>query len=400
MRAKHISRHGTAFPERADISEGSRMTLNTLYMKHTIIFTIAAAALLSLGQAMDAQTPKNVEYTFTEGSTLTMAGKLFPDTPNPYHRVDTVKHKGFTASENAQVRHSSGLMIMFNTNSTTISVKTDYAQIYGGNNSCAYAGKGYDLYIKKNGKWLWAASGCPPHGRENGYNVVLIKNMNSEMKECMLYLPLFSEEKSIQIGVQKGAVIEKGALPFRHRIGIFGSSFTHGSSTGRAGMAYPAQFSRLTDIQLLSLGCSGNCKLQPYFADALATADVDGFIFDAFSNPSAQMIEERLFPFIEKLQAAHPGKPLIFQQTIYRERRNFDLSTDKFEQEKIDMADSLMRVACKKYKDVYFIDCTNATDKYHDSSIDGTHPGDHGYTLWAESIRKPVMKILRKYGIN
>ena len=321
-------------------------------MRHNIIFTIAAAALLTLGQAAGAQTPKDVEYTFTEGYDLTLAGKLFTDTPNPYHRVDTVKYKGFTVSENKQVRESSGLMIMFNTNSTTISVKTDYGYIYNGTNSCPFASKGYDLYIKKDGKWLWAASGCPPHGKENGYNVVLIKNMNSDMKECMLYLPLFSEENSIKIGVQKGAVIEKGALPFRHRIGIFGSSYTQGTSTGRAGMTYPAQFSRLTGIQLLSLGCSGNCKLQSYFADALADADVDGFIFDSFSNPLAPMIEERLFPFIEKLQAAHPGKPLIFQQTIYRESRNFNLDSDKTEQAKIDMADSLMRIACKKYKDV------------------------------------------------
>ena len=101
-------------------------------MRHNIIFTIAAAALLTLGQAAGAQTPKDVEYTFTEGYDLTLAGKLFTDTPNPYHRVDTVKYKGFTVSENKQVRESSGLMIMFNTNSTTISVKTDYGYIYNG----------------------------------------------------------------------------------------------------------------------------------------------------------------------------------------------------------------------------------------------------------------------------
>lgn len=60
--------------------------------------------------------------------------------------------------------------------------------------------------------------------------------------------------------------------------------------------------------------------------------DVDAFLFDAFSNPGAATMEKRLFPFIEKLQAAHPG--------------------------------------------------------------------DHGYTLWAESIQKPLKRILRKYGIQ
>jgi lysophospholipase L1-like esterase len=126
---------------------------------------------------------------------------------------------------------------------------------------------------------------------------------------------------------------------------------------------------------------------------------VDALIFDSFSNPDAKMIEERLFPFIEKIQSAHPDIPLIFQQTIYRERRNFDLNTEKVENAKQEMAAKLMKEACKKYKNVYFIQ-TNATDELHETSVDGTHPGDYGYTLWAKSIEKPILKILKKYGIK
>ena len=111
------------------------------------------------------------------------------------------------------------------------------------------------------------------------------------------------------------------------------------------------------------------------------------------------MIEERLFPFIEKIQAAHPGIPLIFQQTIYRESRNFCVSTDKSERAKQEIAAKLMKEACKKYKDVYFIN-TNASLPSHETSVDATHPDDYGYTLWAKSIEKPVLKILKKYGIK
>ena len=55
--------------------------------------------------------------------------------------------------------------------------------------------------------------------------------------------------------------------------------------------------------------------------------------------------------------------------------------------------------AVKKYDDVYFIQ-TNATDAMHSTSVDGIHPSDYGYTLWAQSIRKPILKILKKYGIR
>ncbi|MBQ3114680.1 MAG: hypothetical protein IJC06_00940, partial [Clostridia bacterium] len=35
-------------------------------------------------------------------------------------------------------------------------------------------------------------------------------------------------------------------------------------------------------------------------------------LFDTFSNPSAEVIAERLPNFVEELVKAHPGKPLIF----------------------------------------------------------------------------------------
>ena len=371
----------------------SHANLKDTIMKRLTVILAMALIAISAG----AQTPKNVKYAYTEASDLNLIGKII-DTPNPYHRVDTVRYKGFTKGENEQVRSSAGLAVLFKTNSSVISVLADYGYMNRATNTMGISLRGYDLYIKKDGEWLYAASKAAGNGKEED-NLVIIKDMDDSMKECMLYLPIYSEEYSVKIGVQEGAVLESIESPFRHRIGIFGSSYTQGISTSRPGMSYPMQLMRMTGLQLLSLGCSGNCKMQPYFADVLCDADVDAFIFDCFSNPDAKMIEERLFPFIERIQAAHPGKPLIFQQTIYRESRNFCLSAADKESKKQAMAEKLMKEAVKKYKDVYFIQ-TNATNEIHSTSVDGIHPSDYGYTLWAESIRKPVVKILKKYGIR
>ena len=358
----------------------------------TIVALAFASAMLS------AQTPKNLVYEFTEAYDLNLIGKIHKDTPNPYHRVDTVKYKGFTVGENRQVRCPAGLAVLFKTNSTSISVKTEYGWEYNAVNTMPIAYRGYDLYIKDGDQWLWAGSGAtkPENGKDN---LVIIKDMDKTEKECMLYLPIYSEVYSVKIGTDKGSKIEALESPFRHRIGIFGSSFTHGISTSRPAMSYPMQLMRWTGLQFLSLGCSGNCKMQPYFGEVLCDAEVDALVFDAFSNPNAKMIEERLFPFIEQLQKSHPDIPLIFQQTIYRERRNFNTSVEASENAKQEMAAKLMKEACKKYKNVYFIQ-TDATDELHETSVDGTHPGDYGYTLWAKSIEKPLLKILKKYGIK
>lgn len=358
-------------------------------------FTAIIALCFVCGATLFAQTPKNVQYKFTEASDLTLVGKIFEDTPNPYHRVDTVKYKGFSKGENLQVRQSSGIAVVFKTNSTVISVQTVYGKATFPTNTNGFSARGYDLYIRQNGQWIFAGSGVS-HDNKLEENVVLIKDMDGSEHECLMYLPTYSEVNSVKIGVEQKATIEAMPNPFRYRIAVWGSSFTHGSSTSRAGMTYPALLGRSTGLQMLSLGCSGNCKLQDYFCTALCDVDADAFIFDTFSNPSVAQVKERLLPFIDRMVAAHPGKPLIFQATIRRESRNFSVAREKFESERAAVADSLMRIAMKKYPDVYFIH-PNASSEDHNTSVDGTHPDNYGYTLWARSIEKPILKILKKY---
>lgn len=363
------------------------------------------ALAAALAVAFCAYAQDGLKYVYTEASDLTLVGKLMPGgTENPYHRVDTVKYKGFTPTENFQVRMTSGMACAFRTDSKSIRIRTLYGQTSFPTNTNGFSARGYDLYIRQDGRWLYAASGVASDSKlDKPFN--LIANMDGSMHECLLYFPLYSEEYSIKVGVEDGSTIEAIENPFRYRIAIWGSSYTHGSSTSRSGMAYPAQLSRMTGLQLLSLGCSGNCKLQSYFADVLCDVEADAFIFDSFSNPDAGMIRERLVPFIDRMIEAHPGVPMIFQQTIYREKRNFNTAEDAKEQAKMDMAAAIFkelkstREGREKYRDVYFIR-PDAVASNRLATVDGVHPDNYGYTLWAESICRPVLKILGKYGIR
>ena len=338
------------------------------------------------------------DKVWTEASDLTLIGKLFPDTPNPYHRIDTVKYKGFTKNENAQVRMSSGIAVCFVTDSPFISVKTNYAHAANSGKTMGVSSRGYDLYIKKDGEWLWAGANAPSWGKLD-QEVRIVWDMEPVEHECLMYLPTFSEENSILIGTKEGSSIRPGEAPFRHRVALFGSSYMHGYSTARSGMTVPAQLTRMTGIQILSIACSGNSRLQSYYADALKEADVDAYIFDSFSNPDAKMIKERLFPYIERIREKQPDVPIIFISSIWREQNNFNTKSYEKEMAKMQMADSLMKIACKKYNDVYFVK-SDASTPAHNHQVDGVHPDDYSYELWAKSICKPILRILRKYGIR
>ena len=63
-----------------------------------------------LQQVLDnPTTPKGTSYSYSEASHIGLVGKMFYDTPNPYHRIDTVKYKGMTKGENQQARCSHSL---------------------------------------------------------------------------------------------------------------------------------------------------------------------------------------------------------------------------------------------------------------------------------------------------
>lgn len=366
-----------------------------------ILFLISAVLGLCIAAGAYAQ-DKNVKYKFVDATKLTVVGKLFNDTPQPYHRLDTEKYEGFSETEATLLKYSAGIAIAFRSDSPSIAVLPTYGLIKQIASTASVSSKGFDLYIKDSegrygqpGRWIFAESTSGHDGRHD----VIKDGLDGTMKEFLLYLPTFSELNELLIGVEKGYVLEKIDNPFRHRIAVFGSSFTHGHSTSRAGMTYPAQLSRMTGLQLLNLGVSGNSKLQQHFAKALGAADVDAIIFDAFSNPTAERIEKTLFQFIETIQESHPEIPLIFQQTIYRETMNFDANRTAGGVTKMATAERMMKEAMEKYNNVYFI-VPNASLENHDTSVDGTHPSDLGYYLWAQSIKDPVLEILAKYGIR
>ena len=353
-------------------------------------FFLLTVALLTVWAAA-------AQMRFVDATELNLIGKALP-TPHPYHRIDTVAYKGFTKGENQQVRCSAGLALVFKTNSTRIDLEPQYTSfVYAGASTPRVASEGFDLYIRKDGGWLYAGSNAP---KNEDAELVLVRNMDDSEKECLLYLPLFSELGRIEIGIDEGARIEASANPFRHRIIIFGSSFTHGTSTGRPGMSYPMIMQRNTGLQFISLGVSGNSKLQQSFAAIIGDNACDAIVVDAFSNPGPEMIRERFLPFVAAIRKAHPAVPLIFLQTIYRERANFDLKERAREEEKRRAARTVFEEAAKVYDHIYFVDEPDLTGTDHITSLDGTHPDDLGYWRWANAIQPRIVKILKKYGIR
>ena len=339
------------------------------------------------------------ELRYVQASELNVIGRVGP-VAQPYQRVDVAQFPELTAAESALLRQSAGMAVTFRTDSPIITARAKYKKKYNGTNSTMIAGAGFDLYIRRDGAWLYAGSQVQKNTAADLTPVTLVRQMDTTLKECLLYLPLFSELESREIGTEQGSTLEPMENPFRRRIAYFGSSFTHGSGTSRAGMAYPSQLERSTGLYFINLGVSGNSKLQPVFADILCRTDAEAFVLDGFSNPQAEEVEARLFPFIDRIRAVRPDVPIVFVRTVHREGCNFDLVKQAHFEDRIARAARMARLATERYSDVYFLDIPDLTGTDHVTSTDGTHPSDLGYWRWAERLQGPLLEILARYGIE
>ncbi len=338
---------------------------------------------------------ENLKYV--DAATLTIMNRTQDYAPL-FQRLDVDKYPEMSATVRKYFTYSTGLAVTFRTDSRNIHARWTTFNNAGSINNTVVNQSGLDLYIKKDGKWVFAGIGTPTLKQEHDSPVV--KNMEEGVKECMLYLPMFNGVSSLSIGIDGDAFIEAIPSPYEHKIVVVGSSITHGASASRPGLAYPAVLERNMGMEFTNLGASGVCKLESFYAEIVCDTDADAFIFDAFSNPNAKQIHERLMPLVDRIREVHPETPLIFLQTEVRETGTFDLEKREYELKKRTAAEECMKEVMKKHDNVYFINPGMVLPDNHDGTSDGVHPNDAGFASMVRALQPKLTKILRRHGIR
>lgn len=353
---------------------------------------ILAVALFGIHTTEAQEKKSNLKYV--DAKTLNIINKIDKDCA-PFSRINSEKYD----ARKGLGRTSTGLAILFRTDSRIIDAKWTTLSNKIGNNSTPILHSGLDLYIRDNGKWIFAGVGRPTfNSKEHKFTVV--KRMAKGVKECMLYLPMHNGVTSLELGVEKGAMIEPMESPFKYKMAFIGSSITHGSSASRPGATYVARIGRELNAEMANIGLSGQCKLDDYFANIVCGNEADAFFFDTFSNSTEDIINERVRNFVKRVATAHPDKPMIFLQTIKRDIGYFDLGARERNDKQRAAAEKWMKELCKEYKNVYFINPGIILGDNHEGTVDGTHLNDLGVQCTIDYLLPKLKKILKKYGIK
>lgn len=357
-----------------------------------IIYIFICILLLSAYNHIYADN-KGLHYINATALTLIGKGAI---TDKFYHRIDTGKYSSLREPVKFYFTHSSGLAIGFKTNANTIAARWKVKERHQYPNLTPIAQKGLDLYIKLDNKWVNAGVGSPK--KDSFSECVIVTNMNDENKECLLYLPIYAEILSLEIGIPEDRYIKPIENPFRHNILVYGSSILQGASVSRPGLNYSSVLSRMTGWNFINFGLSGNGKMEPEVANMIAELNnIDAFILDCIPNCSPKEIEERAENLIRTIRKRHPNVPIILIQTLIREKGNFDNKV----KERVKLQNETIEIIYNKIKsdiaDLYFIKENNFLGTDHEGSVDGTHPTDLGMYRMLNKTTPIIIDILKKY---
>ena len=351
--------------------------------------------LLFLTFILSSNTVNAQDIKYLNAKSLNLIGKA-RDTDRYYHRIDTLRYNNMPAKVKSLFTNSAGLAIAFKTNSNVIWAKWKTKNPKTSANMTAIAHKGLDLYIKRDGKWVFAGVGRPT---ENSTNAKLVENMDNTDKECLLYLPLYDEVLELEIGVTTDSYIESIPDPFRRKVIIYGSSILQGASASRPGMAYPAIMARRSGINFINLGLSGNGKMEKAVADMVAGIEADAYILDCAPNPSPEEITERTAYLVRTIRKRHPAAPIIMIQSVVREAGNFNNKVrDRVAAQNRNFKAEYNKLKAEGITDLYYIE-GDLLGTDHEGTTDGVHPNDIGFERMLQVTEPVIMDVLKSINL-
>lgn len=319
-------------------------------------------------------------------------GRILPDEDRQrwFDRLPASAEGSVTKNVWNLSRHSSGMMVRFSTDATTIRVHYKLLSASLALPHMPATGvSGVDLYARDSeGTWRWVQVVKP--GKQE-MNQVLVSGLAEGFREYAVYLPLYNGVEFLQIGVPEGARFETHA-PREKPIVFYGTSITHGACASRPGMVHTGILGRRLDRPVVNLGFSGNGRMDAEVGDILKRVDASVFVIDCLPNMQPGDVAQRCVPLVQQLREAHPETPIV----LVEDRRNTNDWILPARQKHHTANHAALRSAYQQLQDLkipnlYYIPGDGLYGTDSEGATDGSHASDLGFMRQAE-IFEPVLR--------
>ena len=332
-------------------------------------------------------TEPDVRYTDIREEPFAIYGLYAPGTEPGLKRMpDSV---GRTINETAARLYTnpSGGRVRFATDSRCIAVRMRVPYVTHRTIMPLLTSVGVDVYVREDGRDIYQTSIRPPCDMTDGYESFTVFP-DRRMREVTLYLPLYNDVTSVEIGLQKDARLT-GAPGYARALPVvfYGSSITQGASASRPGMSYPASAARALDCDFVNLGFASAARGEQSVAAYIASLPCSAFVLDYdYNAPTPEHLRATHRTFYETVRAGHPDIPiLMLSRPVIREteetrlRRAIILDTYRAARER---GDSRVR----------FLDghALLGEQGREDCLADGIHPNDLGAYRMAQGVARAL----------
>jgi len=328
---------------------------------------------------------------------LVIEGKAWADTGTFFSRLPARAKGVVTDPVWVRGQFSTGLCVRFVTDSGSIHANwTVTSASLAMNHMPATSVSGVDLYIRHEGQWKWLSVG-PPDKKSN--EMELVHGLPAGPHEYMLDLPLYPPGDSRELGLDAQATLAKSAPRPADRskpIVFYGTSITHGGCSSRPGMAYPAILGRRLDRATINLGFSGSGKMEPAMADLLTEIDAAVYVLDCLPNMDAEMVAERVEPFVRKLRAVRPDCPIILVENIvYQDAYLLEPPRTRYTRSNAALRKAYENLKKSGGRGLSCLPGEKLLGNDGEATVDGTHPTDVGFLRIADAM-EPVLRVALK----
>jgi len=306
---------------------------------------------------------------------------------NRFYRIPLEAAQKISKGITSKYGSGSGARVRFVTDSLFVAVKIQYAELAHNDVTPSSGSMAINMYV--DGEFGGVFRLPDGFSEDHFEGIQQLKNPGKHV--ITLFMPTHSQIETLLIGVSKGAsILPAPDYKYERPVVFYGSSITQGTGCSRSGMTYPAQISRMLDMNFLNLGFGGLAKGEPAMAEYISGLDMSIFVYDYDFNALTAQLAETHEPFFKIIRERQPNLPIIMISRPSSFRSGDEDTAKRFAIIKKTYDNAI----AAGDKNVYLI---NGLDFFGELKweclVDGVHPSDFGYNLMAKKL-SPLIKDL------
>lgn len=350
-----------------------------------------------------AQAAELSGFRYEDATNFRIINRGWNNTATPYSRMPQYMQDSCRENQWWLYNHSAGIGIRFATNSKRIAAQYNLINNFHMQHMAMTGIKGTDLYYlnEETNRWEYVNTARPQEkdGKADSIQSKLfVENLDGEMHEYLLYLPLYDGVNWVQIGVDSTAALVQPRVdnPRKGKIVFYGTSIMQGGCASRTGMVATSMIQRDLGVECVNLGTSGEGKMDFAIARAMATIDdVLCYVVDPVPNCTEMMCDTLTYDFVSILRRLRPEVPIIMVEGItYPYARHNSFFRDYLPKKNAAFRRNYERMKAENPVGLYYVPTDGLVGENMEGTVDGIHLTDLGFRAYADIVERYIEQAL------